>query len=175
MLKHLLVPLEGNESAESVLPYVRCLDAHGVSEITLLRTELPVALDEYAAVSEAALDHARNYLSTIKRRLSDVKARVRTLAQIGPAASTILDVARSREATLILAAATQRPRLVRFLFGNVTERLVQRSRVPVMAVPSQWTESAPVPRQLLLPLDGGRASRDILPPILEFAQATGAR
>jgi nucleotide-binding universal stress UspA family protein len=183
MLKHLLVPLEGNEFAESVLPIVRRLDALGVEEITLLRTEMPVAVDEYAVVCEAALQQANRYLQEVGEKLIGVKAPIRTLAQIGPAAATILEVARERQATLILASMAQRSRLLRFLFGNVTERLVQRSPIPVLALPSSWTHGLfvdPAPgerlaRSILVPLDGGRASRSILAPAVTMARATGAR
>src|SRR5579862_7547843 len=183
MFDHLLVPLEGNEGAESVLPIVRRLDALGVSEITLLRTEMPVAVDQYAVVCEVSLEQARKYLLEVREKLSGVKASIRTLAQIGPAASSILEVARDQGATLILASIAHRSRLVRFLFGNVTERLVERSRIPVLAVPPSWaheldSEVAPgerLARSILVPLDGGRASRSILPHALAMALATGAR
>ena len=183
MLNHLLVPLEGNIFAESVLPVVRRLDALGVGEITLLRTEMPVAIDQYAVVSEAALDQAGRYLLEVREKLAGVKAPVRTLTQVGPAASTILEVAREREASLILACVAQRSRLVRFLFGNVTERLVQRSAIPVLAVPPAWSRELDVEpspgerltRSILVPLDGGRASRCILPHAITVAAATGAR
>jgi nucleotide-binding universal stress UspA family protein len=183
MLDHLLVPLEGNEFAESVLPVVRRLDALGVSEITLLRTEMPVAVDHYAVVCEAVLDQARKYLLEVRERLSGVKAPIRTLTQVGPAASTIMEVARDRKATLILASIAHRSRLVRFLFGNVTERLVACSRIPVLAIPPSWaqelgSELAPgerLARCILVPLDGGHASRSILPQAVAMARATGAR
>ncbi|HVR87887.1 MAG TPA: universal stress protein [Planctomycetota bacterium] len=183
MFDHLLVPLEGNEFAESVLPVVRRLDALGVSEITLLRTEMPVAVDQYAVACEAALEQAQKYLQEVRERLSGIQAPIRTLTQIGPAASTILEVARDRRATLILAAIAHRSRLVRFLFGNVTERLVERSRIPVLAVPPSWVhelgaDAAPgerLARNILVPLDGGHASRSILPHAVAMAVATGAR
>jgi len=183
MLNHLLVPLEGDGFAESVLPVIRRLDVLGVEEITLLRTEMPVAIDQYAVVSDAALDQAEKYLQEVRQKLAGVKASIRTLAEIGPAASTILEVAREQKASLILAAIAQRSRLVRFLFGNVTERLVQRSPIPVLAVPSAWARDLgadPAPgerlaRSILVPLDGGRASRSILPHAITVASATGAR
>lgn len=183
MLNHLLVPLEGNEFAESVLPVVRRLDALGVGEITLLRTEMPVAIDQYAVVSDAALVQAGKYLLDVRRKLSGVKAPIRTLTEIGPAASTILEVAREQKASLIVAAVAHRSRLVRFLFGNVTERLVQRSPIPVLAVPPAWArelDADPAPgerlaRSILVPLDGGRASLSILPHAIAVSAATGAR
>jgi len=180
MLKHVLVPLEGRESADAVLPMLRRLDAMGMAEVTLLRTEMPVVIDEYAAVSEAALGQARLELNELRLRVSDLAATVHTVAQIGPAASTILEVAGEIGATMILTSTPRRARLVRFLFGNVTERLMQRSRIPVLSVPPPDGQE-PDPdrngslRSILVPLDGGLGSRTVLPLALETARLSGAR
>jgi nucleotide-binding universal stress UspA family protein len=170
MVKHLLVPLEGNERAEAVLPTLHRLDALGLDEITLLRTEMPVAADEYAIVSDSALQQARAYLREVQERLHGLKAPVRILVRIGPATSTILETAREKNASMILVAMARRARLVRFLFGNVTEQLVQRSSIPVLAVPPPWSYDLAPPqpaaerplRNLLVPLDGKRTSAEIL-------------
>ncbi len=183
MVKHLLVPLEGNDRSEAVLPTVRRLDALGVGEITLLRADMPVVADEYIAVSETVLRDARTYLKGVQDRLSDLKAPVRILARIGPAASTILETAREKGATMILVAMARRARLVRFLFGNVTEHLIQRSTIPVLAVPPPWSyDLAPAQpaserpfRQILVPLDGRKASAGILPAAIDLARSAQAR
>lgn len=180
MLKHLLVPLDGRDSAEAVLPMLRRLDAMGASEVTLLRTEMPVVMDEYAAVSEAALGQARLELNELRLRVSDLAATVHTVAQIGPAASTVMEVAEEIGATMILASTPRRARLVRFLFGNVAERLVQRSRIPVLSVPppgdlEQDPDRGGALRSILVPLDGGQGSRSVLPFALEAARSSGAR
>jgi nucleotide-binding universal stress UspA family protein len=183
MLKRLLVPLEGDETVDTVLPVLRRLDALGVTEVTLLRTEMPVAVDEYAVVSEALLHEARSYLADVRDRMKGLKARIQTVARIGPVVATTLEVAAERDSTLIVTTVAHRPRIVRFLFGSVTERLVERSRIPVLVVPPPWSyELAPArsesdgsPRSILVPLDGGRASATILPKAIDLAQATGAK
>jgi len=181
-MSHLLVPLDGAKAAETVFPMIRRLDAFGLSEITLLKTELPVAMDGYAVVCEAVLEQARSYLAEARNQLSGLKTPVRTLARLGPATSTILEVVDEKKATLVLMALDRRPRLVRFLFGSEAERLVRRCPVPVLVVPSPSAELAPTGpqegrplRSILVPLDGGRASRTILPHALELAQVGGAR
>ena len=123
---------------------------------------------------------AREGANEVRLRLSGLGATVHTLAQIGPAAATILEVSQDLSVSLILMSMPRRPRLVRFLFGNVTERVVQRSRIPVLAVPPAGVpESDPERdgdlRSILVPLDGGQGSRSILPLALEAARASGAR
>lgn len=174
-MKHVLVPLEGNERAEAVFPMLRRLDALGLDEITLMRTDMPVAADEYIVVSATALHEARTYLQGARGRLGRLRTPVRLLARIGPAASTILETASEKGATLILMAKARRPRLVRFLFGSVTEHVVQRSRIPVLTVPSAEHGPARPFRNLLLPLDGRKSSAAILAPAIDLAAACGAR
>jgi len=182
-MKRLLVPLAGEDSAATLLPLLRRLDALGVSEITLLRTEMPVAVDEYAVVSEALLEEAKTAVEDLRRRLKDLKARVDGMARIGPVVTTTLEVAGEVDATLIVASLASRSRLARFLFGNVTERIIQRSPIPVLAVPPPWSydlapepaEDGRLPRTILAPLDGGRASTLAFPHTVELAREARAK
>lgn len=183
MLEHILVPLDGTSEAEEALPYVRRLVGLGASRITLLRAELPVAMDEYAMVSEAARDQAREYLQGVKARLSDLPVRVGILPLIGPPAAAVLEATDLKQISLVVIAEARRPRLARLLLGSVSERIVQRSKVPVLVVPPRWTydleqptpaERRPI-RNVLVPLNGSAASRVILPYALRIARQAKSR
>ena len=134
MKHHLLVPLAGTPESESVLRHLPRLARRG-STVTLLRAEMPAALEQYTDLSDAALLHARRYLEGVRARLSGLDVRVRTLARIGAPAQTILDVTREVGATLILLSSGRRPGLARFLFGSVPGAVVKRSPVPVLVIP----------------------------------------
>jgi nucleotide-binding universal stress UspA family protein len=183
MLEHILVPLDGTSESEEALPYVRRLVGLGASRITLLRAELPVAMDEYAMVSEAARDQARVYLQEVKARLSDLPVRIGILPLIGPPSSAALEAAEMKQISLIVIAEAPRPRLARMLLGSVSERIVQRSPVPVLVVPPHWTYDLepPMPpelrpiRTVLVPLNAASASRVILPYALTIARQAKAR
>jgi len=134
MKEHLLVPLAGTPESESVLAQLPRLAKRG-STVTLLRTEVPAALEQYADLSDAALAHAKRYLEKVKQRLSGLKVPVRTLARIGAPAETILDVAREIGATLVVLSSSHHSPLARFLFGSVPATVVKRSAVPVLVLP----------------------------------------
>src|SRR5688572_35586 len=136
MKEHVLVPLAGSPESLCVLPHLRALVRRGVSDITLLRAELPASLEGFDLLRDAALAHARSFLAKVKRRLSGLKVRVETVAVVGAPAETILDVARERKATLILLSSARRSSLARWLFGSVAEQVVRRSPVPVVVIPS---------------------------------------
>jgi len=183
MLEHILVPLDGTAESEEALPYVRRLVGLGASRITLLRAELPVAMDEYAMVSEAARDQARVYLQEVKSRLSALPVRVGILPLIGPPATAALEATELKQISLIVIAEARRPRLARLLLGSVSERIVQRSPVPVRVVPPHWPYALepPIPaerrpiRTVLVPLNGSSASRVILPYALTIARQAKSR
>ncbi|HVE40037.1 MAG TPA: universal stress protein [Planctomycetota bacterium] len=135
MKTHILVPLAGTPESESVLKHLPRLARRG-STVTLLRAEMPAALEQYTDLSDAALEHARRYLEGVRERLSDLDARVRIVARIGAPTETILDVAHQVGATLILLSSRGRPALARFLFGSVAGAVVKRSPLPVLVIPA---------------------------------------
>jgi nucleotide-binding universal stress UspA family protein len=139
MKEHLLVPLAGTPESESVLSQLPRLAKRG-STVTLLRTELPAALEQYTDLSDAALEHARRYLEELKGRLSGLKVPIRTLARIGAPAETILGVAREIGATLILLSSGRPSAVARFLFGSVPATVVKHSPVPVLVIPATVEE-----------------------------------
>jgi nucleotide-binding universal stress UspA family protein len=183
MKDHILVPLHGARDAEAVLPYLRRLVRLGATEVTLLRTEIPASVDPYTIVSDAILIHARRYLSEVKGRLSELKVHVRALARIGPPAETIVEVAREKEASLILLSAGRRRLLSRLFSGSVPERVVRHSPVPVLVIPRDGREAvqAALPPEIrpveniLVPVDGEEASMAVLPRAIALAQDLNSR
>ena len=144
MKHHLLVPLAGTPESETVLQHLARLARRG-STVTLLRAEMPATLEQYTDLSDAALEHARRYLESVRGRLSALDVRVRTVARIGTPAETILDVAREIGATLILLSTGRRAPLARFLFGSVPGAVVKRSPVPVLVLPVHGLDVPAVP------------------------------
>jgi nucleotide-binding universal stress UspA family protein len=178
MLDRILVPLDGSVTAEAIVPHLRRLLRRLDSEVILLRaTEAPLAELPPVAI-EAALGAAREYLLGQKERLEQEGVRVRVEARLGPAAGTILEVAREQNASLIAMATHGRTGLTRALFGSVAEHVLLKCTVPVLAVRPFWSyDLLPAPskegqpfRRILLPLDESAASTAVLGPALELAK-----
>ena len=81
--------------------------------VTLLRAEMPAALEQYTDLCDAALKRAHRYLEGVRERLSDLDARIRTVARIGAPADAILADASEVDATLILLSTGRRAGLAR--------------------------------------------------------------
>ena len=104
MWEKILVPLDGSETAEAILPHVRRLLRRHDSEVILLRVAHPPIAEEQVTVIEASLAAAREYVVGIKDRFEQQGVRATAEARVGPPAGTILEVAEERDVSLIAIA-----------------------------------------------------------------------
>ncbi|HXX93248.1 MAG TPA: universal stress protein [Planctomycetota bacterium] len=183
MLDHILVPLDGSIQSESILPHLRRLAQLGAREITLLRADLPVAVDAYSLLCEAAQNRAREYLRCVRTRLADLRIHCQILSRIGPPARTILEVAQEQGATVILMSTQPRGAIARWLFGSISEHVLQASPIPVIIVPPMWSyDLAPADpsglrpvQRILVPVDGSELGVPALLGAVGLAQKFQAR
>jgi nucleotide-binding universal stress UspA family protein len=145
MYRHILVPLDGSALAEQVLPHVHALAANeGTTKITLLRAVPPVFTTSVdysgmlattaADAMETLEDEARDYLSRIAQQFRAEGYSVATEVSAMPAAEAVLDYADSQHADLIAIATHGRSGVSRWVFGSVTQKVVQAAPVPVLVI-----------------------------------------
>ncbi len=159
-LERLIVPVDGSEVAEEILPHVAYLaTAMGLSvdlvRITLSEAEyyqamsmglrvLPPALPSFQSFSEAVDGEAQGYLSGVKASLvqqgvTSVEERVMQ----GAAADSIVDLATSGPNALVAMTTHGRSGVGRMILGSVAERVVRQSGGPVLVVRSVHKSVAP--------------------------------
>jgi nucleotide-binding universal stress UspA family protein len=145
MYRHILVPLDGSPLAEQVLPHVHALAANeGTSKITLLRAVPPIfttSVDYSGMLATTAADaietledEARAYLDAIAGQFRAEGYSVQIEVSAMPAAEAVLDYADSQHADLIAIATHGRSGISRWVFGSVTQKVVQNSPVPVLVI-----------------------------------------
>ncbi|MBI4673207.1 MAG: universal stress protein [Chloroflexi bacterium] len=147
MYRKILVPLDGSELAERVLPQVeplaRCLNA----ELILLR--VPVYAYEGAhAVSGfhgyatlplpeervEAIKEAHDYLDRIKQDLVTRGLQVSTVLKEGETSESIIEFAQTQDVDLIAMSTHGRTGLRRAIFGSVAEDVLRRTGKPVLLI-----------------------------------------
>lgn len=144
MYRHILVPLDGSTLAEQVLPHLRNLVGPDSSaRITLLRA-VPViypATMDYSGMLPPMVDilpelelEARNYLEGVAATLKADGLNVKTEVSLMPAAEAILDYAENHKVDLITIATHGRSGIGRWVFGSVTQKVVQAAPVPILVV-----------------------------------------
>jgi nucleotide-binding universal stress UspA family protein len=150
MLKHVMVPLDGSTLAEAALKYAtEVVDPAG--EITLFSVvnvpELPIydfyptpvaVAQEYEAAVVEAVPRAREYLQEVADKIRrDAPATINIEVSSGDPATSIIEAATSLKIDSIVMSTHGRSGLGRWLFGSVTQRVLEAALCPVLVVPSQ--------------------------------------
>jgi nucleotide-binding universal stress UspA family protein len=143
MYKKILVPLDGSELAECILPHVIDIATGcGVAEIIIMTVVEPIFLVaddagapiDIAKLQEASVKSARSYLRRIQRKLRTKKFNVTTETLKGNAAQTISEYAARNGVDLIAMATHGRGGISRWVWGSTADKLLRSSTVPVLIV-----------------------------------------
>lgn len=178
MFDRILVPLDGSELAEAILPQLRRLPVSDGATVVLLRV-LEVRPHDFTLDFPSLLNDARAYADRIARRLSEEGLRVRAIVRLGDPAGTILDVSHEERASLIALSTHGRSGVSRWALGSVAEKVLRSTDVPFLLIRA-GSEEPPGPRaprfaRFLIPLDGSPLSFVIVAVAREFARRSGGR
>ena len=148
MYNKILVPMDGSELAECVLPHVESVSKGcSTKEITFVRVAEPVRLpytsDDGYSLSAIDIEQmeqmnrgaAKNYLDNLASRVKydgmDLKFEV---LEGGRAAEMISDYATDNSMDLIIIATHGRSGISRWIMGSVADRVLRSTCVPVLMV-----------------------------------------
>ena len=150
MYKHALVPLDGSEVAEQVLPHIEALAEKFGSAITLLRATMPpvepvapapmgfpvtpYVTQDFTDAYEAERRAAADYLDAVAKRLSSGVFQAERILVEGPAADAIIERAATLGVDLIAMTTHGRSGLQRLVLGSVADEVVRRATCPVLLV-----------------------------------------
>ncbi len=174
MLEKVLVPLDGSEISETVIPYAVELAGRLNSEVSLLyvseRSEA-----EHHRVFELYLEAiSRQVAETVKQTYGKTGAVVKTIVAEGSAAAAIIDFSEKNDTGLIIMASHGRSGLMPWPVGSTAAKVSQHARVPVLLVrtntPPDKLPTGGVFDKGLMPLDGSTRGEAGLPYVKEIAQ-----
>jgi nucleotide-binding universal stress UspA family protein len=134
--RRILVPLDGSELAEQVLPAALALGRLTEAQFTLLRVVEPIASPEgesLAPVLDRQANDAEAYLDGMAQRLRDDNVFVETRVVVDrPAAAAILEQAETYNHDLIALGSHGRGGVARLLLGSVADKVIRGAMVPVL-------------------------------------------
>ncbi len=144
-LKSVIVPLDGSELAESVLPMVARLAKDLDLEVELFRAyHIPynvyagdegVYAGNYEALLHSVRDEAKEYLDKKAGELKRLgTAKVACVTKEGFAADEIIALGKKTAANLIAMSSHGRSGVKRWVLGSVAETVVRHSGDPVLIV-----------------------------------------
>jgi len=147
MYQTILVPLDGSDRAEAILPHVVDLAKQAGATVILLQVvepfydavtpdgSLPVL--DARLITEREISGAQDYLSAVRARLEKLGVKAEMRVQVsGAVVSTILDVAKEERADLIAMASHGRSGLARVFYGSVAVGVLHSVDRPLLLVRS---------------------------------------
>jgi nucleotide-binding universal stress UspA family protein len=141
MYNRILVPLDGSELAERILPHVEAIAKATGAEVFLLRTTDPrhgeiaaEAATEARIWLEADQAQAAKYLEGVAKRLQDAGITTKLVVLVGEPAVEILMAAEKENADLIAMMSHGATGFNHFDRGSVAEKVLKGSTRPVLLV-----------------------------------------
>jgi nucleotide-binding universal stress UspA family protein len=159
VFKKVLVPLDGSELAEAVLPYVENLGKWCAAEVILLQViataiyrpptgdmpmpPLPESAEDvdiahhpiYREQEMASLRaEAERSLAGVRERLSKAGLQARVEVLFGQPAERIVEYAMKEEVDLIAMATHGRSGFSRWVFGSVAEKILRATALPILLI-----------------------------------------
>jgi nucleotide-binding universal stress UspA family protein len=182
MFNPILVPLDGSQLAECVIPHVAAFARSFDAEINLLRmleknqngtpAQLFDLLNWQINKTKAAL-----YLEKTKVRLQESGLKARAVVLDGLVAEGITDYAQKQGMKLIILSSHGRSGLTQWGISSIAQKIILSAPTSLLIVrahqggdrPGELTE-APVYQHILVPLDGSQRAENVLPIITQLAQ-----
>jgi nucleotide-binding universal stress UspA family protein len=138
MYKRVLVPVDGSDVAEAILPFILDIAGPLDLEVVLLQVNRPipplamegtryVEVDDVEERREAAKAYLAGLVAEMKAKGIEAETRVRR----GEPVEEILAAAREEDADLIAMTTHGRTGPARLLFGSVAEGVLRHASVPV--------------------------------------------
>ena len=152
MYKKIMVPLDGSELAECVLPHVESIiTGCQVSTIVFVRVIEPAPTSYGGSYPTGELDYgkihentkrieeerkssAEKYLKELVSRLTQNEVKFQTKVLAGKAADSLIDYSEANDIDLILMATHGRSGVGRWIRGSMADRILRASRAPVLMV-----------------------------------------
>jgi nucleotide-binding universal stress UspA family protein len=156
MYEKMMVPLDGSELAECVLPHVEAfLKGFPLRDVRLVRVVEPVTiphrdihtdseqlahqLEEQEAGRQSS---ARRYLEEVRSRIGPEGTGMRTEVLSGRVSERLIDYAEQNHIDLILIATHGRSGVTRWVRGSVADKILHAASVPVFMVRAPRTQGA---------------------------------
>jgi nucleotide-binding universal stress UspA family protein len=182
MFDTILVPLDGSQMADCVLPHVVAVASPFNAEVTLLRmleknqtvpsTQLFDLLNWQINKTKATL-----YLEKIMGLLQESGIRARMMAMEGRVAEGITEYAQGRGMKLIILSSHGRNGLTQWGISSITHKVILSAQTSLLIVRAHQSgvratelSKTPLYQRILVPLDGSQRAENVLPIITQLAR-----
>ena len=150
-LQTVIVPLDGSPLAETAIPYAVELASKLGLDLTLVRAfSRPASMataedreEREQAGGDPIGKEAQDYLDeTAERLYAQGVKKISTAAVDGPAAETIITLAREKPNSLVVMCTHGKSGIRRWILGSVTERVTRHANEPVLVIRAPGAQAA---------------------------------
>lgn len=145
MYQKILLPLDGSELAECVLPHAESVARGcGTTSITLVRVVSPLQAryDTSYSLSEPeqerlhtqAVESTRSYLERVAGRMKEQGLSATSEVLTGPVAESIAAYTKKNEIDLMIIATHGRSGVSRWVWGSIADKILRSACVPVLMI-----------------------------------------
>jgi nucleotide-binding universal stress UspA family protein len=141
----ILLPLDGSELAECVLPHAESIaKGCGTTGVILVRVVSPLQIryDTSYSLSEPeqeqlysqAVQSTQSYLEQVAGRLKEQGLNVTSEVLTGPVAESIAEYTHKNEIDLMIIATHGRSGVSRWVWGSIADKILRSACVPVLMI-----------------------------------------
>lgn len=180
MYTRMLIPLDGSQVAEQVLPYARCLakaltipvDLLEVADIETLRLLANPERGRYLdTLLSEKMENSESYLETVAQSFEGTP--VTCIVEKGKAEDVVIERAAADKSTLIVMATHGRSGIQRWVLGSVTDKVLHGSNNHLFLIRAQdqaKAEGEALLKKVIVPLDGSPVAEMVLPYVIDLAK-----
>jgi nucleotide-binding universal stress UspA family protein len=166
-IRKILCPIDFFPASRGAADYAVALAKNYGAQLIFLHVVEPVAVTGYevpfnlADFTESLVDASTEELAKLAKRAEAKGVRVECVTRTGSVDLEIADVIKNRKADLVVMGTHGRRGFERWFIGSVTERLLRRTKVPLLTMGNTKGEMAPSAiREILVVTDFSAGTSD---------------
>ncbi|MDD5399278.1 MAG: universal stress protein [Dehalococcoidia bacterium] len=150
MYKKIMVPLDGSQIAECVIPHIETIAKKSAAKVELVtviepleiptRGQIAISDDEIKQIDAEGKKEANKYLDQVSDRLTKAGIKAETVILSGRAADRLTRYAINNEVDLIIMATHGRSGISKLFWGSVAEKILRATDIPVLLIKTTTSE-----------------------------------
>jgi nucleotide-binding universal stress UspA family protein len=144
MYKRIMVPLDGSQIAECVIPHIEAIVGKSAARVELItvvepldiptRGQIAISDDEIKQIDNEGKNEATKYLKQVSSRLTRAGIHADTEILSGKPAERLISHAVNNGVDLIIMATHGRSGISKIIWGSVAEKILRATDIPVLLV-----------------------------------------
>jgi len=145
-----MVPLDGSQIAECVIPHIEAIAQKAATRVELVtvvepldiptRGQIAISDDEIKKIDDEGKNEATKYLERVSSRLNRAGVHADTVILSGKPAESLISYAVSNGVDLVIMATHGRSGISKIIWGSVAEKILRATEIPVLLVKTTGCE-----------------------------------